>query len=277
MIVNREKRVALAQETLAICQQGYYVNRLGQQIDIKSDLEQAIDNTKLYRPTDFIDLEWRQCVASLPSIEVTPETTLAAAKRLVELGHKVLCLNFASAKNAGGGFLNGSQAQEESLARSSGLYPSLMSQEEMYFYNRHQKSCFYSDYMIYSPAIPVFRADNGALFDNYYVASFITAPAVNAGVIRQREPERVSEIYQVMAQRLEKVLWLAYQHHYTTLVLGAWGCGVFANDPKMIRTIFAELLGKQSQFAAYFKHITYAIYDTSANQMVYQSFLDLSD
>ena len=62
MIVNREKRVALAQETLAICQQGYYVNRLGQQIDIKSDLEQAIDNTKLYRPTDFIDLEWPQGV-----------------------------------------------------------------------------------------------------------------------------------------------------------------------------------------------------------------------
>jgi len=192
-------------------------------------------------------------------------------------GHKTLCLNFASAKNAGGGFLNGSQAQEESLARSSGLYPSLISQEEMYFYNRGQKSCFYSDYMIYSPSVPVFRADNGALLDHYYLSSFITSPAVNAGVIRQREPERIEEIYQIMSQRLEKVLWVAYENRYTTLVLGAWGCGVFANDPNMISKIFAELLGKQSRLAAYFKQITYAIYDSSANQQIYESFMGLSE
>ena len=275
--MNREKRVLLAQETLAICQQGYYVNRLGEQVIIKSALQQTIDNTKLYRPMDFVEIHWLEAIESKTIIEVTTETTLAAAQRLVKAGHKTLCLNFASAKNAGGGFLNGSQAQEESLARSSGLYLSLISQEEMYFYNRGQKSCFYSDYMIYSPAVPVFRADNGALLDDYYVTSFITSPAVNAGVIRQREPERVEEIYQIMSQRLEKVLWVAYENRYTSLVLGAWGCGVFANDPNMISKIFAELLGKQSRLATYFKHITYAIYDSSVNQKVYKSFVGLSE
>ena len=131
--------------------------------------------------------------------------------------------------------------------------------------------------MIYSPEVPVFRVDNGALLDDYYVTSFITSPAVNAEVIRQREPERVEEIYQIMSQRLEKVLWVAYENHYTSLVLGAWGCGVFANDPNMISKIFAELLGKQSRLATYFKHITYAIYDSSANQKVYKSFVGLSE
>jgi hypothetical protein len=60
-------------------------------------------------------------------IEVTGESTLAAAARLAKTG-PVLALNFASAKNPGGGFLSGAQAQEESLARASTLYASLQGQ-----------------------------------------------------------------------------------------------------------------------------------------------------
>ncbi|MCP4113573.1 MAG: TIGR02452 family protein [Desulfobacteraceae bacterium] len=49
-------------------------------------------------------------------IEVTTESTLEAAHRLIKeynCNH-IACLNFASAKNPGGGFSSGSQAQEES-------------------------------------------------------------------------------------------------------------------------------------------------------------------
>ena len=117
---------------------------------------------------------------------MTGETTLAAAERLAEF--RPLCLNFASAKNPGGGLLSGSQTQEESLARSSGLYATLLPMTELYAYNRHLGTSLYSDYMIYSPDVPVFRSDSGLLLEVPYLASFITAPAVNAGAVEKNEP-----------------------------------------------------------------------------------------
>ncbi|MFD0589016.1 TIGR02452 family protein [Paenibacillus sp. GCM10027627] len=93
---------------------------------------EAVAASRLYRPeqsdamlqTDFVK-HGEQTV-----IELTGETTLEAASRLAASGEGAVCgLNFASAKNPGGGFLNGTRAQEESLARSSGLYPAIAQME----------------------------------------------------------------------------------------------------------------------------------------------------
>ncbi|WP_259391506.1 TIGR02452 family protein [Paenibacillus sp. 1011MAR3C5] len=116
-------------------------------------------------------------------IEVTEETTLAAAARLAKEEEEICCLNFASAKHPGGGFLTGARAQEESLARASGLYPTIVQMKEMYSHNAWQRICLYSDYIIYSPKVPVFRDDSGVLLDKAYPVSIITSPAVNAGVV----------------------------------------------------------------------------------------------
>src|SRR6185437_10556724 len=97
---------------------------------------------------------------------------------------RVLALNFASARHPGGGFLKGSQAQEESLARASGLYACIAPLRGMYDANHRFRSCLYTDHLIYSPDVPVFRADNDSLLDHPYPVSFVTAPAVNAGAVR---------------------------------------------------------------------------------------------
>src|SRR5205085_8535036 len=118
------------------------------------------------------------------SFEVTNETTLHAAKRMLDSGsEKVIALNFASATKPGGSFINGAMAQEESLAYSSGLYPAINQMKEMYEHNKSLHSGLYSDYMVYSPDIPVFRNDNYQLVDEPYNVSFITSPAVNAGFV----------------------------------------------------------------------------------------------
>jgi uncharacterized protein (TIGR02452 family) len=279
--MNREKRMSLARETLEIISAGrYHRAPSGRSIDISNDLKAAIAGSRVYRPHDFpSDFKTKasadqQCETL---VEVTSETTLQAAHRLClgDTTSDLLCLNFASAKNPGGGFLSGSQAQEESLARSSGLYPCISQMTEMYDHNRRLGTCLYSDHMIYSPGVPVFRDDSGELLDQPYKLAFITAPAVNAGAVKKNEPARVNQIRPVMESRLAKVLWIAQQNGHQRLILGAWGCGVFGNDPSTVAAIFAEALGPAGRFYGCFKQVVYAIYDRSSDQAIAKAFAHL--
>jgi uncharacterized protein (TIGR02452 family) len=273
-IMTRQQRTETANQTLEIIGQGFYKNTTGQNVSIVNDVKYAIDNSKHYTPETLDSL-----VAALTNsgayetqFEVYNETTLVAAARLAEAGNRVLCLNFASAKNPGGGFLGGSQAQEESLARSSALYPAIEQMQGMYQTNRNYKSCLYTDHMIYSPNVPVFRNDEGQLLSNYYKCSFITAPAVNAGVVTQQEPDNIERIEEVTLRRMEKLLSVAVHHGYNTLLLGAWGCGVFRNNPQMIAKCFHHYLVNDARFNKAFKQVTFAVLDKSANGEIFNAF-----
>ena len=187
---------------------------------------------------------------------------LQGAKRLVDSGNfkRIGILNFASAKNAGGGFLGGSQAQEESLARSSALYASLQMCPEYYDYHRKQnKSLLYSDYMIYSPACPVFKHDSGKLLDTPYEVDFITSAAPNRGAIARNQPAALEQLEAVFLQRIHAVLSLAANRDCDALVLGAWGCGVFGNQPQSVANWFGKHLLGDGEFANRFKYISFSI------------------
>ena len=275
--MNRSRRASTARETLEIMERGEYQSPSGRIIRVAADLSSALKGTRLYQPADFPEeiagCDARAGAASTRT-EVTPETSLQAARRLATAADRpdVLCLNFASAKNPGGGFLSGSQAQEESLARSSALYACQRSKPEMYEFNRGVGTSLYSDHMIYSPRVPVFRDDEGELLEEPYTVSFITAPAVNTGAVRRNEPERVDSILPTMRRRLARVLWVASLHRHPALVLGAWGCGVFQNEPAEVAGLFAEALGPGGPFHGCFQHVVYAVYDRSPDQEVISAF-----
>lgn len=265
---NRKKRASIAQETLQILKQGSYTSQSTQVIDIQGALHQAVGNTTLYMPDSFDEQMYTSRNQMLEQLdfdtqyEVTTETTLQAARRLVE-GQKQIkvgVLNFASAKNPGGGFLGGSQAQEESLARASGLYASLESQMEVYLENRKLRTGLYRDCMIYSPEVPVFRDDNDELLETPYPISIITAPAVNAGSVKENYPNEQDLIKHTMLSRTEKVLSLAVLHQHEVLVLGAWGCGVFKNKPEDVAQYFATHLFGDGVFGRAFRKIVFAVY-----------------
>jgi uncharacterized protein (TIGR02452 family) len=181
-------------------------------------------------------------------------------------------LNFASAKNPGGGFLNGSQAQEEALARASGLYPCLLTAREYYERNRANRSAVYLDLAIFSPQVPFFRDDSGVLLEKPILASVITAPAPNAGAVEQNEPKNVGEIELALKRRTELVLGIAVAHEVKRLVLGAWGCGVFRNDPAIVAKTFSEFLKPPGQFAGAFAEVVFAVYDRSETLATYNAF-----
>lgn len=281
---NRQGRAKIALHTLEILEAGSYENELWARIDISDALNNAVKNSLLYKPENFQGIEKdinklvNEKKGNSPKIEVTDETTMSAAARLVfcEGIKDTVCLNFASAKNPGGGFLNGSQAQEESLARSSGLYPCISQMNEMYEYNRSRKTCLYSDHMIYSPKVPVFRDDNDRLLKEPYLVSFITSPAVNAGVVRAREMDNKERIDEVMIERIKKILSVAALNNNKAIVLGAYGCGVFRNRTEDIAEYFKKVLYDDG-YKFLFDKIVFAVYDKSPNKDKVKIFEKLSN
>lgn len=163
----------------------------------------------------------------------------------------------ASARNPGGGFRNGAQAQEESLARSSALYRCQLAAPEFYAHHRADRDLAYSDRVIHSPAVPVIRDNDGDLLDEPYRMSFLTCAAPNLAAIRRQQPARVTDVPAILRSRARRVLDVAHEHGHRALVLGAWGCGVFGNAPSDVAAAFADALSAGPAFG----HVVFAVLD----------------
>ena len=273
--MKRSTRAQIAEQTVAITAHGSYTLPDGRVVDLRPLVDDCLAGTRFYAPEQLRRL--RNHVLARPAdgppavVEVRNETTLQGVARLLAAGHgPVAALNFASARNPGGGFLGGSQAQEESLARSSALYASLQQAPEYYRRHRADPSALYSDAMILSPDCPVFRDDDGTLLAEPLPVTFITSAAPNAGAVARNSPDELSRIPEALRQRAELVLALAADHGAPTLVLGAWGCGVFRNDPDMVAGAFAGLL--TDGWANRFRRVTFSVLDTSADQAIFTAF-----
>lgn len=240
--MNRDGLRALAQETVEISQAGRYTlgNRVisfggarPTQLWTAADLDRLVQGTEL--PGD----------GPSAALEVRGEGTVDAVFRLS--GGKALCpqlgvLNFASAKNPGGGFLNGSVAQEECLAFCSNLYHTQTTGQGPRYYeiNRANRDPAYTDTMLIGD-VTFFRTADYALTAGAVTCPVITAPAVNMGIVI-RNGDSVDRAKEVMKGRMGKILALFAKWGCTRLVLGAYGCGVFRNDPEDVARFWQELL-----------------------------------
>ncbi|MFD5429252.1 TIGR02452 family protein [Streptomyces sp. NPDC127084] len=260
----------IAKQTQEIVGAGRYRAPGGQWVTIGGELSAAVEGTRMYGPgpVPVVPDTDRSSVC-----EVTGESSLDAARRLTARAPgPVAVLNFASARNPGGGFLNGAQAQEEALCRASALHTTLLRVPEFYVHHRADPSPFYSDRVIHSPGVPVFRDERGRLLDRPYTVGFLTSPAPNAGVILSRMPGEAVRIPAVLASRAERVLETAAVAGYRRLVLGAWGCGVFRNDPAQVAGAFHSLLRDGGRFSGHFEETVYAVLDRSAGQRTLAAF-----
>ncbi|MFI5841463.1 TIGR02452 family protein [Catenuloplanes sp. NPDC051500] len=247
---------AIAKETLDVLDAGQYRAPSGALVPVASP---AASGTVLHLPD--ADLPLPPAAVSPPAtVEVTGESTLDAARRLAADG-PVAALVFASAKNPGGGFRTGAQAQEESVARASALFPCLTAVPEFYAFHRAQGDLLYSDRVIYSPRVPVFRDDKGRFLEAPHAVSMLTAAAPNRGAIMLNQPASAPMIDTVLAARARRVLAVAAYHGERRLVLGAWGCGVFRNDPAAVAEAFATAL---DAMPGRFDQVTFAVLDRGA-------------
>lgn len=258
-MLNRE----IAKQTLTIIRDGGYESPEGSRVVIREHAETAVAGIRAVAPAEIGQLLAAPSRAGVrPAIEVTGKVTHEAAQRLApdEDRGNVALLNFASAKNVAGGFLAGARAQEEELARASALYPCLLTATNYYASNRACHHLVYTDHMIVSPRVPVFRGPSQSLLPQPFLATVISAPAPNALALERPWPEKNAGLdYEaVLRRRAGMVLALAAYAGCRQLVLGAWGCGVFRNDPRLVADAFGCWL-EHDHFAGAFERVVFAI------------------
>lgn len=260
--IDRRRAINLGNSALEAGLLGFY-DHSGEKIDWEH-LVKAAYAGKVTIPPDMPLPE--NSTASKPQtiIEITNETTLSASKRLIESGLNPLALNFANGKHPGGGFLNGARAQEENLCRSSALYHTLLGDQ---MYENHRNLVDSSEWAIYSPDVPVFRTDDGATIKQPWLLSFITCAAPYARSIGQPSAS------ELLRKRIYRVLEISRAYNYSSLILGAWGCGAFGNDPWTTAKDFKHYL--TNDFKGAFDTVIFAITDWSTERRFIKPFREV--
>ncbi len=269
-MVSRSHAAKLGRDILEILKAGAYDGPAGR-IAVRETVDRAVAGTISFLP-DAPRPEQPAPRFETTVVEVTPETTLAAGRRLHDEGETTVALNFASAKNPGGGFLSGARAQEESIARASGLYACIEG-NPMYAFHRARRDAMYTHYAIYSPAVPVFRDDEGTFLPEPYPLALITCPAPNAGAVLKKDPGRAAALDAELRSRIDLVLTIGAAQGHETIVLGAWGCGAFGGDPVKTAAAFADALDRWS---GVFRRVVFAIFDMTKDQRALRPFLPLA-
>jgi uncharacterized protein (TIGR02452 family) len=263
--IPRHAAAALGRSAVEAAVKGFYLYGGSRKVDWNSHVQAALSAKRSIPPGAPLPPH-----ESIPfpetRVQVTNETTLGASRRLVDKGLRPLALNFANGIHPGGGFLGGARAQEEVLCRSSALYRTIVD-DPMYEEHRQRPRPDSTEWAIYSPDVPVFRTDDGAELEHPWLLSVITCAAPYAPAIGQPEAG------DLLQKRIHRVLAIAQAYGHAALVLGAWGCGAFGNDP--YRTAVDSWQALEDEFSGAFSEIVFAITDWSPKRKFLGPFRDV--
>lgn len=226
---------------------------------LKKDIDFSKENTRIYKEDyEFILNNKKNKKGNIKVVDVR---SFKASENL----ENVVVLNFASATNPGGGVKTGSNAQEECLCRCSTLYPCLTQKylfNNFYKYHRDRKDTFYTNRIIYSKDITVFKDDirEPILLDKskWFKVDVITCAAPN---LRNIEKVNQNDLLKLFKSRIEQIFKVAIENNKTNIILGAFGCGAFKNPPYLVARAFKEVL---ESYRYYFDNIIFATLVTPA-------------
>jgi len=188
---------------------------------------------------------------------------IVAAGKLSRLG-KTCILNMASYKHPGGGVRKGAMSQEEELARRSMLMLGLP--ESYYPLKKNQ--------FLYNENV-TFIKDRNYNLCNPFDLDVITIAAIDFRNVTVSNREQVDEFDQETRKKIRAMLWEPHAHGCDNLVLSAFGCGVFKNDPVTVAAIFKEEL---KNFSFLYDNIIFAIFnDANSNENNFSTFRNIID
>lgn len=260
---RREKLIAVLDDT-----QAYYTNNRR----LADAVQRSRAAVKIYSENEYPALPETEKAGT---VTVTKSKTFEAAMRLREEkpDARIAVLNFASATNPGGGVKSGSSAQEESLCRCSTLYPTLNQRrlwDQYYVPNREANDPLHTDVCIYSPDVVICKTDESIPQrfpeERFVTVDVITCAAPNLRPIpgNRHNPDADTavaiteeDLLSLHIQRAKHILHVAAANHVDCLVLGAFGCGAFMNDPNVVARAYAAAI---QEYRHHFDLIEFAIY-----------------
>ncbi len=216
------------------------------------EIEEAVKNTIIY-DVDFVSTKSTEDKNTKFILEALD--SVSAVLKYFENEEKMAVLNFSSYRHPGGGYINGAKAQEECLCHESFLY-NVLSQFETEFYgwNENNKNkALYLNRGMYSPKICFIKEDRQCFCD------VITCAAPNKSVARRWQKVTEEENLQVLKSRIKFVLDIAKENEVNTLILGAYGCGVFGQNATEVAQIFKDYL--ETEYKCFDK-VVFAIPET---------------
>lgn len=273
--MGRTENVTIFQDTQKLCRTNSR---------IKESLTNSISNQKLVLENEQLGTVEKNVFEVPANIIVSKKKSFEAASGYKD--QKVCVHNFASASNPGGGVVNGATAQEECLCRISTLYPCLVT-DEMWksFYEPHRRAHdpIHNDDIIYTPEVTVFKTDtaNPVLMDekDWYQVDVITCAApnlrakpsnsYNSGDGKTAVKVSDKELQAIHEKRLRRILDVALMNGDEVVILGAFGCGAFMNDPYVVARACKNVI---AEYKNAFKAIEFAVYCSSRDDKNFRVF-----
>lgn len=252
--------------------------------DLSASIPVAKKNTTVFYEDDYPAFFTPEIKDML--ITVSGDRSYQAAMRLHKDNPeaKIAVMNFANAFHAGGGVTKGSGAQEECLCRTSTLYPLLYRRtlrDTFYKHHHDLNTSKASDSLVYTEGVIICKTDEDlpkrmpkedwVTVDVITIAapdlrdkSNIHAPLVNGGTYMND-----AELFGYHVKRAMHMLTCAAAKGADILVLGAFGCGAFQNNPEVVARAYKTVL---REFPKVFKQIEFAIYRPASGSRNYDVF-----
>ncbi|MDO4489232.1 MAG: TIGR02452 family protein [Eubacteriales bacterium] len=284
----RSDNVKMLRNTLGIFEKGYYIKD-GRKVGLKLTREEQREAEVLLPDkikdicenpkTDKVYILGRTghfCVN-----EDSYSVAMSIKENCLDKEPRILVLNFANPVHPGGGVRNGARAQEEDLCRKSSLLLSLEDESagDYYDYNSSLHTYMGSDAIILSPKVEIIKNAEGELLDESVVVSVMTcaAPMVTRGF----EGMTKKQYEQMLYNRIMSMLMVAAHYDYNYLVLGAWGCGAFGNDARLMAELFYRAL-REFRYNGHphenlFRQIYFAVLDRTEDLYNYRAFSEYFD
>lgn len=283
-----QNNMNIFQDTMEILEKGYYITD-GKKIKLKLSRRQ-MEHASVYLPHDIEKISESKeishtivmgrigvdCV-NMDSFSLAVERCRECSYLLKGKGeNRILVLNLANPVNPGGGVRRGAKAQEEDLCRRSSLLLSLEGREAWayYSYNRNLHTYMGSDGIIITPDVEILKDENGNLLEDSVIVSVMTcaAPMVQRGLEGMSDEEYREMVYKRITGMLKTAAYLGYK----VLVLGAFGCGAFGNDARVVSDLFYKAI-KEFDYDGmsavdFFRRIDFAVLDHSPDQYNFRQF-----
>ena len=260
---TREQRIEVFKDTM---------NWIGSDPDLSAAVAEASKNTTVFYEEDYPDYDASKRKETL--VTVSGDRSFRAAMKLRKEypAAKIAVMNFANAFHPGGGVADGASAQEECLCRTSTLYPVLdrkILRDSYYKHHYDLNTPRASDSLVYTEGVVICKTDEDLPErmpkEDWVSVDVITIAAPDLrkssnryfGLIDGGAGMKAAEQFGYHVKRALHMLTCAAAKGADVLVLGAFGCGAFQNEPEAVARAYKTAL---QEFPKVFERIEFAVY-----------------